>query len=165
MNGAPDSDIAVFTEALRLPREERDRYLSEACMGDPECRRRVQALLDAYAQAGDFLGRPATDRPAKAAQAFPATEKPGDRIGHYKLLQQIGEGGYGVVYMAEQEEPVRRRVALKIIKPGMDTKNVIARFETERQALALMDHPNIAKVFDAGATESGRPYFVMELVR
>src|SRR5439155_17478995 len=92
-------------------------------------------------------------------------EKPGDRIGHYKLLQQIGEGGCGVVYMAEQEEPVRRRVALKIIKPGMDTKSVIARFGAEQQALALMDHPNIAKVFDAGATESGRPFFVMELVQ
>ena len=92
-------------------------------------------------------------------------EKPGDRIGRYKLLQQIGEGGYGVVYMAEQEEPVRRQIALKIIKPGMDTKSVMARFEAERQALALMDHPNIAKVFDAGATESGRPYFVMELVK
>src|SRR5215468_9423290 len=165
MNGAHDADIAVFTEALRLPREERDRYLSEACQGDPKFRLRVQALLDAYDQAGDFLGRPAADRPAKAAQAFAAAEKPGDRVGHYKLLQQIGEGGYGVVYMAEQEEPVRRRVALKIIKPGMDTKNVIARFEAERQALALMDHPNIAKVFDAGATESGRPYFVMELIR
>src|SRR5437667_9179430 len=93
------------------------------------------------------------------------TEKPGDRIGHYKLLQQIGEGGCGVVYMAQQEEPVRRQVALKIIKLGMDTKNVIARFEAERQALALMDHPNIAKVLDAGATDTGRPYFVMELVR
>src|SRR5712692_2566490 len=93
------------------------------------------------------------------------TEKAGDRIGRYKLLQQIGEGGCGVVYMAQQEESVRRQVALKIIKPGMDTKSVIARFEAERQALALMNHPNIAKVFDAGATESGRPYFVMELVR
>src|SRR6266516_3988843 len=92
-------------------------------------------------------------------------EKPGDCIGRYKLLQQIGEGGCGVVYMAEQEQPVRRRVALKIIKLGMDTRNVIARFEAERQAVALMDHPNIAKVFDAGATETGRPYFVMELVR
>src|SRR5712671_5781006 len=92
-------------------------------------------------------------------------EKAGDRIGHYKLLQQIGEGGYGVVYMAEQEALVRRRVALKVIKLGMDTKSVIARFEAERQALALMDHANIAKVFDAGATETGRPYFVMELVR
>src|SRR5262249_29145038 len=90
--------------------------------------------------------------------------KPVDRIGRYKLLQRIGEGGCGVVFMAEQEEPVRRRVALKVIKPGMDTESVIARFEAERQALALMDHPNIAHVFDAGATESGRPYFVMELV-
>src|SRR5436309_1438922 len=165
MNGAPDADIAVFTEALRLPPEERDRYLDEACKADVEFRRRVEALLQAYEQAGDFLGRSPADRPARAAQAFPAGEKPGDRIGHYKLLQQIGEGGCGVVFMAEQEEPIRRRVALKIIKPGMDTKSVIARFEAERQALALMDHPNIAKVFDAGATELGRPYFVMELVR
>src|SRR6266705_6521526 len=165
MNGAPDGDIAVFTEALRLPPEERDCYLDEACKGDGELRRRVEALLQAYEEAGDFLGRPAAERPPKAAQVLAATEKPGDRIGHYKLLQQIGEGGCGVVYMAEQEEPVRRRVALKIIKPGMDTKSVIARFEAERQALALMNHPNIAKVFDAGATEAGRPYFVMELVR
>ena len=96
---------------------------------------------------------------------LPTTEKLGDRISRYKLLQQIGEGGCGVVYMAEQEEPVRRRVALKVIKLGMDTKNVIARFEAERQALALMDHPNIAKVLDAGTSESGRPFFVMELVR
>ncbi len=95
----------------------------------------------------------------------PLQEGPGTVIGPYKLLEQIGEGGLGVVYMAEQQEPVRRKVALKIIKPGMDTKEVIARFEAERQALALMDHPNIAKVLDAGATESGRPYFVMELVR
>jgi serine/threonine protein kinase/uncharacterized protein HemY len=166
MNGAPDADIAVFTEALRLPPEERDHYLSEACKGDAEFRRRVEALLQAYEQAGDFLGRPAAERPPKAAaQVLAVAEKPGDRIGHYKLLQQIGEGGYGVVYMAEQEAPVRRRIALKIIKPGMDTKSVIGRFEAERQALALMDHPNIAKVFDAGATEAGRPYFVMELVR
>src|SRR6266478_4571539 len=165
MNGAPDADIAVFTEALRLPPEERDRYLDKACKSDIEFRRRVEALLLAYEQAGDFLGRSAAGRPARAAQAFSAGEKPGDRIGHYKLLQQIGEGGCGVVYMAEQEAPVRRRVALKIIKPGMDTKSVMARFEAERQALALMDHPDIAKVFDAGATESGRPYFVMELVR
>src|SRR4029077_16014556 len=162
---APDGDVAVFTEALRLPPEERDRYLDEACKGDNESRGRVEALLLAYEHAVDFLGRPATERPPKAAQVVPAGEKPGDRIGHYKLLQKIGEGGCGGVYMAEQEEPVRRRVALNIIKPGMDTNNVMARFEAERQALALMDHPNIAKVLDAGATESGRPYFVMELVR
>jgi serine/threonine protein kinase len=93
------------------------------------------------------------------------SERPGTKIGPYKLLQEIGEGGFGVVYMAEQVEPVRRKVALKIIKPGMDTKQVVARFEAERQALALMDHPNIAKVLDAGSTESGRPYFVMELVK
>src|SRR5258708_38733940 len=165
MNGAPDADIAVFTQALRLPPEERHCYLSQACKGDGELRSRVEGLLLAYGQAGDFLGRPAAERPRKAAPVLPAVEKPGDRIGHYKLLQQIGEGGCGVVYMAEQEAPVRRRVALKIIKPGMDTKSVIARFEAERQALALMDHPSIAKAFDAGATESGRPYFVMELVR
>src|SRR5713101_5163196 len=144
MNGAPDPDIAVFTEALRLPPEERNRYLDKACKADVEFRRRVEALLQAYEQAGDFLGRSAAERPPKAAQVHAVTEKPGDRIGHYKLLQQIGEGVYGVVYMAEQEAPVRRRVALKIIKPGMDTKSVIARFEAERQALALMNHPNIA---------------------
>src|SRR6266436_6665121 len=95
----------------------------------------------------------------------PATLAVGDRIGHYKIIQQLGEGGCGEVYMAEQSEPVRRRVALKVIKLGMDTRQVIARFEAERQALALMDHPNIAKVLDAGATHTGRPYFVMELVR
>jgi len=112
------------------------------------------------------LDEPAAPSPNKTiALEIPLTEKAGDRIGRYKLLQQIGEGGCGVVYMAEQEQPVRRRVALKVIKLGMDTKQVVARFEAERQALALMDHPNIAKVFDAGATETGRPFFVMELVR
>ena len=141
MNGAPDADIAVFTEALRLPPEERDRYLDKACKSDVEFRRRVEALIQAYEQAGDFLGRPAADRPVRAAQVFAAGEKPGDRIGHYKLLQQIGEGGCGVVYMAEQEEPVRRRVALKIIKPGMDTKSVIARFEAERSGTGVDGPP------------------------
>ena len=165
MNGAPDADFAVFTEALRLPPEERDLYLDGACKADVEFRRRVEALLLTYEYAGDFLQRPAAERPISAAPVVAPVEKIGDRIDHYKLVQQIGEGGCGVVYLAEQEEPVRRRIALKIIKPGMDTKSVIARFEAERQALALMDHPNIAKVFDAGATEAGRPYFVMELVR
>src|SRR6185369_11899304 len=118
MNGAPDADMAVFTEALRLPPQERDRYLDEASKGDSQLRSRVEALLQAYEQAGDFLGRPAADRPPKAVQTLLEAEKPGDRIGHFKLLQQVGEGGCGVVYMAEQQEPVRRRVALKIIKPG-----------------------------------------------
>src|ERR1041385_1888182 len=104
-------------------------------------------------------------RKGAAAALTPVTEKTGDRIGRYKLLQQIGEGGMGVVYLAEQEEPVRRKVALKVIKLGMDTRSVIARFEAERQTLALMDHPNIAKVLDAGATDTGRPFFVMELVQ
>src|SRR4029077_18817834 len=97
--------------------------------------------------------------------SVPVSEKPGQRVGRYKLLRQIGAGGMGVVYLAEQQQPVRRRVALKVIKVGMDTRQVIARFEAERQALALMDHPNIAKVFDAGATDNGRPFFVMEMVK
>jgi eukaryotic-like serine/threonine-protein kinase len=165
MNGAGSRDVILFTEALQLPAEERAAFLSRACAGDEPLRRKVEALLRVQNQVGDFLERPATGMAGQERAAPAVGEKPGDRISHYKLLQQIGEGGCGVVYMAEQQEPVRRRVALKIIKPGMDTKSVIARFEAERQALALMDHPNIAKVFDAGATESGRPYFVMELIR
>ncbi|MCW5560178.1 MAG: serine/threonine protein kinase, partial [Verrucomicrobiae bacterium] len=132
-------------------------------------RRRLEDLLRASEEAQTFLERPAAQpRPPTMQVEFadPApSEGPGARIGRYKLLQQIGEGGCGTVFMAEQEEPVRRRVALKVIKLGMDTKSVIARFEAERQALAMMDHPNIAKVLDAGATDSGRPFFVMELVR
>src|SRR5262249_39841809 len=112
-----------------------------------------------------FLEKPAVDGPATIKLDLPIEETTGTLVGRYKLLQKIGEGGMGVVYMAEQEEPVRRRVALKIIKFGMDTRQVVARFEAERQALAMMDHPNIARVLDGGATESGRPYFVMELVR
>ena len=165
MNDAPEQDLAVFTEALQLPPSERTAYLEHVCGADLDLRSRVEALLRAYDRSGDFLNEPAAKVPLEAAKELSVGEGPGDRIGRYKLLQQIGEGGCGVVFMAEQEEPVRRKVALKIIKPGMDTKSVIARFEAERQALALMDHPNIAKVFDAGATASGRPYFVMELVR
>src|SRR5207342_523205 len=114
---------------------------------------------------GDFLETPPTGAIKEVRAKVIAGEKPGDRVDRYKLVQQIGEGGCGVVFMAQQEVPVRRQVALKVIKPGMDSKSVIARFEAERQALALMDHPNIAKFFDAGTTQSGRPYFVMELVR
>jgi serine/threonine protein kinase len=165
MNDAPDRDVVVFTEALRLPAAERAGYLDRACAGDGELRRRVEVILRAYEEAGNFLEEPAAGVPTANTQGTVAGEKPGDRVDRYKLLQQIGEGGWGVVYMAEQEDPVRRPVALKVIKPGMDTRSVIARFEAERQALALMDHPNIAHIFDAGVTESGRPYFVMELVR
>ena len=165
MNDSSNRDVAVFTGAIQLPVGERTAYLDRACAGNRELRQKVEALLASHDQAGDFLeNSPNTDL-IPVRPGAPVGEKPGDYIGRYKLLQQIGEGGCGVVFMAEQEEPVRRRVALKIIKPGMDTKSVIARFEAERQALALMDHPNIAKILDAGATDSGRPYFVMELVR
>ncbi len=160
-----EREAAVFAEALRLPAEQRGAYLEQACAGEEELRRRIEELLRASERVGDFLEESPHPRGILNGRGEALGEKPGDRIGRYKLLQQIGEGGCGVVFMAEQDEPVRRRVALKIIKPGMDTRNVIARFEAERQALALMDHPNIAKVFDAGATESGRPYFVMELIR
>ena len=174
MDGSPNDEVTVFNAARQLPARERAAYLDRACASDATLRQRVERLLRATEEAGDFLKEPArgAQRPV-GALAFPnplpngeaPAEKAGDRIGRYKLLQQIGEGGCGVVYMAEQEAPVRRRVALKVIKLGMDTKQVIARFEAERQALALMEHPNIARVFDAGATETGRPYFVMELVR
>jgi tetratricopeptide (TPR) repeat protein len=151
----------IFAEALRLTNPaERAAYLNRTCAGDPALRQEVESLLGAYAQAGSFL-RPTIS----ILEPDPAPEHAGTRIGRYKLLEQIGEGGFGVVWMAEQEEPVRRRVALKIIKLGMDTKEVLARFDAERQALAMMDHPNIARVFDGGATDTGRPYFVMELVK
>src|SRR5205809_1564297 len=160
---------ALFTLAVEKPAAERAAFLDRECSGDAELRQRIEALLGAHAKAGEFLNEPPAAVSAKTfvitTGMVPVTEKAGDRIGRYKLLQQIGEGGCGVVYMADQEEPVRRHVALKVIKLGMDTKSVIARFEAERQALALMDHPNIARVLDAGATETGRPYFVMELVR
>jgi serine/threonine protein kinase/tetratricopeptide (TPR) repeat protein len=146
---------------------DRAAFLDGACGDDVEFRTQVEQLLRAHDEAGAFLEAPAIPL-AEVAGGPPGvllTEKTGDRIGPYKLLQQIGEGGCGIVYMAEQEQPIRRRVALKIIKLGMDTRAVIARFEAERQALALMDHPNIARVLDAGATDTGRPYFVMELVR
>jgi serine/threonine protein kinase len=160
---SPQADD-IFDAAIRCqPGNERHMYLEEACGGDFSLRQRVERLLRAADEAGSFLESPATA--FSPTVELPVTEKPGDTIGPYKLLQQIGEGGMGTVYMAEQTEPLVRRVALKIIKPGMDTRQVIARFEAERQALAMMDHPHIAKVLDAGATDSGRPYFVMELVK
>src|SRR5206468_977933 len=142
---------------------ERAAFLDRACGREPGLRGHLEALLAAEGQLGSFLARPAA-APTDVFTPPPLSEGPGTRIGPYKLLQQIGEGGMGVVYMAEQEAPVRRKVALKIIKPGMDSSQVIARFEAERQALAMMDHPNIARVLDAGCTNTGRPYFVMELV-
>ncbi len=150
-----------------MAREDRAGFLDAECGGDAELRARIEELLKAHDSAGDFMGSPVIPPPEgePAKPRPPIAEAKGTRIGRYKLLQKIGEGGCGVVWMAEQEKPVRRQVALKIIKLGMDTNEVIARFDAERQALAMMDHPNIAKILDAGATEAGRPYFVMELVR
>ena len=173
MNSPPPSprEEDLFHRALALPAADRAAFLERECAGDAALRAAVASLLRLHGSAESFLRSAA---PELAAPEFSATlalnapgaeEKPGARIGRYKLLEKIGEGGFGTVYMAEQEEPVRRRVALKVIKLGMDTKEVVARFEAERQALAMMDHPNIAKVFDGGATTAGRPYFVMELVK
>jgi tetratricopeptide (TPR) repeat protein/serine/threonine protein kinase len=149
----------IFNAAAELGHAERAAFLDRACGGDAALRAEIEELLRHDVDAGSFLGCPAP------TASEPPLESVGSTIGPYKLLEQIGEGGFGVVFMAEQTAPVRRRVALKVIKPGMDTRQVIGRFEAERQALALMDHPNIAKVLDAGTTGTGRPYFVMELVR
>ena len=154
-----------------MPPEERAAYLAEACGADAQLLQCVEAGLKKHEKGGDTIESTGARSLRETIVLtlppleIPLTERPGTNIGRYRLLQPIGEGGMGSVWMAEQEEPVRRRVALKVIKLGMDTKEVIARFEAERQALALMDHPNIAKVLDGGATETGRPYFVMELVR
>jgi serine/threonine protein kinase len=155
----------VFSEAMEIAAPaERAAYLDRACGGDASLRRQVESLLDAHTRAGGFLESPAA-APTCTLGPTPPAEGPGEAVGPYRLLEEIGEGGMGTVYMAEQTQPVRRRVALKVIKPGMDSRQVVARFEAERQALALMDHPHIARVLDAGATASGRPFFVMELVR
>jgi serine/threonine protein kinase len=153
---------AIFLEALDCKgADELTHFLDQACGTDAALRARVEELMQAHRDAGAFLGG-AEKQGATCDQ--PNREAPGTVIGPYKLLQQIGEGGMGVVWMAEQTQPVQRKVALKVIKPGMDSRQVIARFEAERQALAMMDHVNIARVFDGGATAAGRPYFVMELV-
>jgi serine/threonine protein kinase len=165
----------IFLHAVgKLPPEQWNDYVAEACGGNAELAQCVGRFLEVHQEAGSFLDQPAAELGVTEAfitgarpkvTALPLQESPGTVIGPYKLLQQIGEGGMGTVFMAEQTQPVQRKVALKVIKPGMDSGQVIARFEAERQALALMDHPNIAKVLDAGTTESGRPYFVMELVK
>jgi len=172
----------IFSEALvRQDGPERAAYLDEACRGDAGLRAQLETLLNDHERIGRFLGtatgsiqsgghgpedpRAETPDTCGPAGSGPGAEGPGATIGPYKLLQTLGEGGMGTVFMAEQTHPVRRKVALKVIKAGMDSRQVVARFEAERQALALMDHPNIAKVFDAGTTDTGRPYFVMELVK
>jgi WD40 repeat protein/serine/threonine protein kinase len=155
---------AIFQAALEIAAADaRAAYLDVACGNQHGLRQRVEALLRRHAEAIGPLDRP--DFNLVATTDSPLAERPGTVIGPYKLLEQIGEGGFGIVFMAEQQQPVRRKVALKVLKPGMDTRQVVARFEAERQALALMEHPNIAHVFDGGETASGRPYFVMELVR
>src|SRR5262245_48933186 len=170
------NEETLFFLALEKSPGERAAFLEEACTGKGTLRGRVEALLWAHEHPGSFLGRPAVELPStgdsplvgsevKGGPGQPTAEGPGSRIGPYRLLRAIGEGGMGTVFLTEQERPVRREVALKVIRPGMDSRAVIARFEAERQALALMDHANIARVFDAGTTETGRPYFVMELVR
>src|SRR5438128_2457492 len=160
----PQRARSIFLEAVEnhAP-DQRLPFLDQACGGDLNLRKRVEVLLRAHEQSNSILDVGGV--PPVATVAGPAAEGPGTVVGPYKLLEQIGEGGFGVVFMAEQTQPVRRTVALKVLKPGMDTKQVVARFEAERQALAIMDHPNIARVLDAGATDSGRPYLVMELVR
>jgi eukaryotic-like serine/threonine-protein kinase len=161
---APSFDT-IFSGAIEIASgEERAAFVARACGADEELRRRVERLIDAHFQAGSFLESPIA-LPATSTGSASPIEVSGIVIGPYKLLQLIGEGGMGTVYMAEQTQPVRRTVALKLIKAGMDSRQVLARFGAERQALAMMDHPNIAKVLDAGATEHGRPYFVMELVK
>src|SRR5262249_55590005 len=164
----------IFVEAVKIPPEQWQAFLKEACAGDEELGLQVSDLLLAHQQAGSFLDQPAAQvratgdfDPALNAPNGVASvqERPGTTIGPYRLLELIGEGGMGTIWLAEQREPMQRKVALKILKAGMDTGQVLARFEAERQALAMMDHPNIAKVFDGGTTDNGRPYFVMELVK
>ncbi|MBL8730056.1 MAG: SUMF1/EgtB/PvdO family nonheme iron enzyme [Planctomycetes bacterium] len=155
----PPTPRSIFLRAIELPDDQRRSFLDSACGGDALLRAEVEALLDADGRASGFL------RPGQAAALLQAIgERPGVRIGRYRLIEILGEGGFGVVFRAEQEEPIRRPVALKVIRPGMDSASVIARFEIERQALARMNHPSIARILDAGTTEGGRPYFVMELV-
>jgi serine/threonine protein kinase/tetratricopeptide (TPR) repeat protein len=163
MAAAPSDAKSIFLAAAEMAPAERRAFLDRACGVNAALRDRVEALLQAHDEPGSLIDSAAGPLPRTLDE--PITERPGTVIGPYKLLEQIGEGGFGVVFMAGQTEPIRRKVALKVLKPGMDTKQVVARFEVERQALAIMDHPNIAKVHDGGATISGRPYFVMELVQ
>ena len=165
MSSSQNREGLLFAAVLAKSPGERSVFLDGACLGDDALRQRLEALLAAHAAPDELPPAPAVKGTIKLEFTETPDEAVGQKIGRYKILERVGEGGCGVVYVAEQTEPVRRRVALKVIKLGMDTKQVVARFEAERQALAMMDHPNIAKVLDAGTTELGRPYFVMELVR
>src|SRR5438132_12185467 len=157
-------EAAVFNAARRIEElDARRRYLQETCGEDRALQARVESLLRVYEQEPGFLASPAAGVHADGRGG--GGDGPGSQIGPYKLVEAIGEGGFGVVFMAEQRQPLRRTVAVKILKPGMDTGQVVARFEAERQALALMDHPHIARVLDGGETASGRLYFVMALVK
>ena len=165
MNAERKDEEAIFYAALELKSaDERNAYIKEACGNNIDLLNRVRVLLGAHDSKDSFLEAPLFDIDVTVGSPS-VIEGPGTKIGNYKLLQLIGEGGMGLVYLAEQKEPVKRQVALKIIKPGMDSKQVIARFEAERQVLALLDHPNIAHIFDAGTTETARPYFAMEYVK
>ncbi len=157
----------LFEPLVELPVDRRAAELSRVCGDDSALREALESLLSAHEGAGDFLSGTSIDITAIESSITPATgtgEAPGQQVGRYALLEVLGEGGFGTVFRARQDEPVRREVALKVLKPGMDSRQVVARFEAERQALALMDHPSIARVFDGGQTDTGRPYFVMELV-
>ncbi|MCR9296289.1 MAG: serine/threonine protein kinase, partial [bacterium] len=157
---------SLFAAAIEVPPEERVAFMDHECGKDQQLRERLAGLLRAHDRSQHPLDQPANQLDDLAATHAASSELVGSIIaGRYKLLEQIGEGGMGTVWVAEQTEPVTRKVALKLIKPGMDSRNVLARFEAERQALAMMDHPNIAKVLDGGLTENGRPYFVMEYVK
>ena len=165
MSSAQEREAALFAFALEKPADKRSAFLDATCEGDAALRQRLEALLAAHDAPDELSPASAVKATIKLDISDAPDEAVGQTLGRYKLMERLGEGGCGVVYVAEQTQPVRRRVALKVIKLGMDTKAVVARFEAERQALAMMDHPNIAKVLDAGTTEVGRPYFVMELVR
>src|SRR5262245_38725372 len=164
MAATPQSARDLFLAALQRPPAERAAYLEAACGGDTALRERVEALLQAHDEPGDFLSEAKPPAAADATDASPASQAGSVIAGRYTLLQRIGEGGMGEVWVAKQTDPVKRKVALKLIKAGMDSKQVVARFEAERQALALMDHPNIARVLDGGMTAERRPFFAMELV-
>ena len=180
MNEQASAESIFFAALERKSSKERLEYLDQACANNPQLRAQVERLLTAQANAGDFLdssdlgtaqtgyqNESAQENALSATQAYSIViEKPDVIVaGKYRLLEKLGEGGMGSVWAAEQREPVRRKVAIKLIKSGMDSKAVLARFEQERQALAVMDHPNIAKVFDGGVAQDGRPFFVMELVK